>query len=83
MTRIIALALAIAAGSMAMASDDEKLTDTAKADQIRATLAEQGFEVRKIEVEDGMYEAYAVKDGKRVEVYLDSDLNIVKSKIDD
>ena len=42
MTRIIALALAIAAGSMATASDDEKLTDAAAADRIRATLNAQG-----------------------------------------
>ncbi|WP_135503312.1 PepSY domain-containing protein [Roseovarius aestuariivivens] len=83
MTRIIALALAIAAGSMAVASDDEKLNDTAKAYEIRAILAEQGYEVRKIEVEDGMYEAYAMKDGQRYEVYLDKQLDIVKSERDD
>ena len=34
-------------------------------------------------MEDGLYEAYAMKDGERYEIYLDSDLKIVKSERDD
>lgn len=82
MTRIIALALAIAAGTIAHASDNMML-DTAKAEAIKTQLTEQGYEVRKVEVEDGMYEAYAMKDGERYEIYLDADLNVVKSERDD
>lgn len=83
MTRIIALALAITAGSMAQASDDYVKMDSAKAEQIKTHLTEQGYDVRKIETEDGMYEAYALKDGARYEIYLDEDLNVIKTKIDD
>ncbi|QFT92785.1 hypothetical protein FIU86_08010 [Roseovarius sp. THAF9] len=83
MTRIIALALVIFAGGIASASDDDGKLDMAKADQIKTQLTAEGYEVRKVEMEDGMYEAYAMKDGERYEIYLDSDLNIVKSERDD
>lgn len=83
MTRIIAFALAIFAGGLASASDDDGKLDMAKAEQIKTQLTAEGFEVRKVEMEDGLYEAYAMKDGERYEIYLDSDLNIVKSKRDD
>ena len=83
MTRIIALALAITAGSMAQASDDYMKIDPAKAEQIRTQLGAQGYDVRKIEMEDGMYEAYALKDGSRYEIYLSQDLSIMKTEIDD
>ncbi|HKK85740.1 MAG TPA: PepSY domain-containing protein [Roseovarius sp.] len=83
MTRIIALALAITAGTVAQASDDYVKMDTAKAQQIKAQLTEQGYDVRKIETEDGMYEAYALKDGARYEIYLDKELNVVKTELDD
>lgn len=81
MTRIIALALAIATGTLATAS--EMALDAAKTDQIKAQLTAEGYEVRKIEVEDGMYEAYAMKDGERFEIYLDADLKVIKTEKDD
>ena len=83
MTRIIALALAITAGSAALASGSYDKIDPATQDAIRAQLSEQGYEVRKIEADDGMFEAYAIKDGERYEIYLDRDLSIVKSERDD
>lgn len=46
--------------------------------QIRSLLTQQGYEVRRIQVEDGLYEAYVVRDGHRAEVYLDSNLAIVR-----
>lgn len=83
MTRIIALALAITAGTLAHASDDDVRMDSATAEQIKTQLAGQGYEVRRIETDDGMYEAYALKDGARYEIYLDKDLNVVKTERDD
>jgi hypothetical protein len=80
---MIALALAIALGTAASASDDDILADTATAQKITTHLTEQGYAVRKIELDDGLYEAYAMKDGQRYEVYLDSALNIVKIERDD
>lgn len=79
MKRIIATALAITAGTGALASDDYGALDT----DIRGKLTAEGYEVRKIEAEDGRYEAYALKDGDRYEIYLDRDLKIVKTKMDD
>lgn len=48
----------------------------------RTALAAQGFDVRKIESEDGCYEAHAVdKGGERVKLYLDpTSLKIVGRK---
>jgi hypothetical protein len=83
MTRIIALALAITAGSAALASDSHGRIDQATQDAIRATLTAEGYEVRKIEADDGYYEAYALKNGERYEIYLDRDLNVIKSERDD
>jgi len=39
-------------------------------DDIKKALTAQGYEVRKIEEEDGCYEAYALKDGKKFEIYI-------------
>ena len=39
--------------------------------EIRQTLEGMGYEVRKVESDDGKFEAYALKDGKRLEIYVD------------
>lgn len=82
MTRIIALALAITLGGMAQASNSAPV-DAARIEAIKATLTEQGYDVRRVKTEDGLYEAYAMKDGQRYEIYLDADLTIVRTKLDD
>ena len=86
-TLTLALCLGLSAPMAALASGDDtygyaRLSPEIK-EQIRTTLTEQGYEVRKIKMEDGYFEAYALKDGARLEIYLDKDLNIVRSKIDD
>ncbi|SDG25053.1 PepSY domain-containing protein [Alloyangia pacifica] len=48
--------------------------------QVREKLTAEGYEVRRIDSEDGMIEVYAMKDGKKVELYLDDSLKIVRSK---
>jgi hypothetical protein len=83
MTRIIALALAISAGSLAYATESSMALDTATSDQIKSMLTADGYDVRKVEVEDGMYEAYAMKDGNRYEIYIDRELKVVKTELDD
>lgn len=50
--------------------------------QITEKLVGQGYTVRKIKVEDGMYEAYAKKDGGKYEIYMSKDLEIVNIKED-
>jgi len=69
-------------GVTANASNDElKLNSETKA-EITTQLTQEGYEVRKIKTEDGFYEAYAMKDGVRYEVYLNEELKIVKVKED-
>jgi hypothetical protein len=78
-------ALALAA-PMAHASDDSDkgygLTAEKRA-QITERLTSEGYEVRKIEMEDGEIEVYALKDGQRLELYLNDDLSVRRQKIDD
>ncbi len=78
----LAAMLTLAAGS-AYASERHGSIDRDTEARIRATLTEQGYDVRKIKSEDGLYEAYAVKDGVRMEVYLDRDMKIVRTQTDD
>ncbi|GGO51983.1 Peptidase propeptide and YPEB domain-containing protein [Roseovarius pacificus] len=81
MTRIIALALAITAGTMAQASDNYIKIDPAKIQQIETLLTEQGYDVRKIEMDDGLYEADALKDGARYEFNLLRDLSVMETEL--
>lgn len=72
-------ALALSAG-LALASDDDNAKrlgiDVPRAEwlsaaQITEKLAAQGYEVRKIEAEDGVYEVKAIdKNGARLEAYV-------------
>ncbi len=74
-----ALSLALTAGA-AFASE-AVLTDAIEA-QIKETLVAQGYEVGKIKVEDGLFEAYVKKDGKKFEVLLNEKMEIVKTEQD-
>lgn len=73
-----ALVLALTGGALASDKPTPEM-----ADKVRATLTEQGYEVAKIEMEDGLYEAYARKDGKRYEVFLNAAMDVVKVEEDD
>lgn len=76
---VILAALGLTAGPV-LASDDH--TRAAGIDRAAVTekLQAEGYEVRKIEMEDGLIEVYATREGARYELKLDRDLNIVKSK---
>jgi hypothetical protein len=71
-----ALAAAVGATSFAFASDD---VDPALKEKVTKQMTEQGYEVRKIQMEDGKIEVYAVKEGKTYELYLDEALKIIKT----
>jgi hypothetical protein len=75
-----ALAAVLLAAPAAFAS--EKVEPAFK-ERITAHLAAQGYDVRKVKMEDGRIEIYAVKDGQAMEFYLDGQLNIVKGKDED
>lgn len=83
MTRILtaALALAVTLPGVALAVTQADLTDAVRT-QITEALTAEGYEVRQIETEDGYFEAYALKDGVRYEIYLDADLQIVRAVAD-
>lgn len=78
--KLLALALALPAAA-ALASEGTPNAETQA--KIRELLTGQGYDVRKIESEDGQYEAYALKDGKKYEVYLNGKLEVVKIEEND
>lgn len=83
MIRKIATAALLAAmtTTAAFAAGSVELTDANK-EHIRAMLTEQGYEVGKIKIEDGLYEAYAKKDGQKYEVFLNADFAVVRTEED-
>jgi hypothetical protein len=86
-TAILALAsLALMSGTALASSSDcnEPRDKWMSMDQARAKITAMGYDVRKLEVDDGCYEAYATKDGKRLEIYLNPvTAEVVKMKEDD
>ncbi|MDU8943374.1 PepSY domain-containing protein [Ovoidimarina sediminis] len=76
------LAVSLLLTGAALASGNVELTDENTA-QIRTLLTEQGYEVGKIKIEDGKYEAYAKKDGHRYEVFMNAAFEIVEIEEDD
>ena len=73
------LGLSLLAAPMAFAETE---VDSATKDKVTADLTAQGYDVRKMEIEDGMVEVYAVKDGKAVQLFLDNSLKVVKTCVD-
>lgn len=66
------LAAALLVATPVLASDLTLETELGKTEsQVRAALVDLGYDVRKIEREDGAIEAYAVKDGRKAELYVD------------
>ena len=74
---LAASVLSIAVAGAAVAGSP--VSDEVKA-QASAALTAQGYEVRSVQMEDGMIEAYAIKDGKAFEIYLDAEMKIVEIK---
>jgi hypothetical protein len=77
---VLASMLCATGATAVMASEGGAAPDQTTQVQIRKKLTAQGYEVRKINTEDGLYEAYALKDGKRFEIYFDAKLNVVSTK---
>lgn len=77
---VLAAVAALSFGQMAHAGDT---VDAATKDKLTAQLVAEGYEVRKIEMEDGKIEAYALKDGKKYELYFDADLKLIETKESD
>jgi hypothetical protein len=69
--------------SSAYAAEEGSAATAEMTTKIETMLKEQGYDVRKVQMEDGKYEAYALKDGKKFEIYLDADLKITDTKESD
>ena len=64
--------------SFAAASNDLSGASLGKtSDEINASLSARGYDVKKIKPEDGKLEVYALKNGKRYEVYVDTSTGTV------
>lgn len=50
---------------------------------VESSLKAAGYELRRMEMEDGKIEAYAVKDGMRYELLLDKEFKIIRVEQDD
>jgi len=66
---------ALLASPAAFASDD---VDPAVKAKLTKQLNAEGYDVRKLQMEDGLIEAYAVKGNEKFELYFDSNLKLVK-----
>lgn len=63
---------AVLAFPLALAASELAGTQAGRtADEIKAGLAAQGYEVRRVKEDDGGLEAYAVKDGRLYEIHVD------------
>lgn len=74
MTRLKSLALVLAIAAAPALAQEVAVGDALGADSgaISAALAERGYEIRKTEREDGKIEVYAVREGRRFEIYVDA-----------
>jgi len=66
---------ALLASPAAFASDD---VDPALKAKLTEQLKAEGYDVRELQMEDGLIEAYAVKGNEKFELYFDSNLKLVK-----
>lgn len=81
---VLAAALALPVSFAAASSELDGATLGKSADEVKSSLNAQGYEVRKIENEDGKIEAYALKDGKKFEIYVDpASGNVTEVKAED
>jgi topoisomerase IA-like protein len=79
--RMSGLAIAVLALTSSAAFAETELTPETKA-KIEDMLKAQGYEVGKIKVEDGNYEAYVKKGGEKMELILNDKLEIIKTEND-
>ncbi len=83
----LVLAMATTAGST-FASDDIQASaprnEWMTIAQVTEKLASEGYDVRRVTEEEGGYELYAFKDGKRIEAHVDPVTGaLFQSEVDD
>ena len=76
------ISIATVPASAAMMCTDAPVEKWMSRDQVAKMFTEKGYEVRKVKREDNCLEVYAIKDGKKMEIYIDPvSGKIVKTKI--
>ena len=70
-TAIALFLLGAAAPALATECTSAPMEKWMKPEQVEKLLTERGYQVRKVKVEDSCLEAFAMKDGRRMEIYLD------------
>ena len=75
---LIAALLAASAATGALASSDEGEVPEAARATLTERLTAEGYELRKFEMDDGLIEVYAIRDGETHELYFDAALNPAK-----
>ena len=84
----VAIAVLALSSTVAYAEDNRcnaPMAEWQPRENLKQKLEAEGWQVKRIKVEDGCYEAYAFdKDGKRVEAYFDpKSLEMLQGKSDD
>ncbi len=76
------ISIATVPASAAMMCTDAPVEKWMSRDQVAKMFTEEGYDVRKVKREDNCLEVYAIKDGKKMEIYIDPvSGKIVKTKI--
>jgi Peptidase propeptide and YPEB domain len=70
----------LAPSSYAFAAENTSAVTPEMTLKIETMLKGEGYEVRKVQMEDGNFEAYVIKDGKKFEIVLDAALKIIDTK---
>ncbi|MGB5870939.1 MAG: PepSY domain-containing protein [Albidovulum sp.] len=71
-------AIALCIGVPAFADSDTAMDATTE-QAVTTKLTAEGYEVRSVAMEGDLIEVYVLKDGKKQELFLDADLNVVKT----
>jgi Peptidase propeptide and YPEB domain len=77
---MVATGLTLFSAGSALAEGDAP--DAALQETLTAQMLAEGYEVRKMQIEEGMIEVYAIKDGATFEMYYGEDLALIKSCTD-
>ena len=70
--------MTLGATTPATATDKHRKIEPELALAIKEQLEAEGYEIRRLKRDDGMIEAYVLKDGQRFEIYLDYQAQIVR-----
>jgi hypothetical protein len=75
---VVALFLGTLAAPAITMAETEGAVDAAVQEKLTAQLVAEGYDVRQFKAEDGLIEAYVVKDGKMEELWFDANLSRVE-----